>query len=199
MALFSLLEANKNISKKALLLRCKTQNIPIIKMKQTHSVSCYNISPKTLPKTSLTTIQNVDALITTTPQLGLCVKFADCMPIIIFHPTQVLSVIHAGRKGTQSGILSQTLTTLINLTQSKTNYQIIFGPCLCKHCHQINPSPPQYFNLYKENLTQLQSHLNLSKNTLSSYTHCTKTSSSYFSYRGDDKTKKRNMWIAYLH
>ena len=183
------------ISKKTppqdIILKLKTNKTPIIKMNQIHSNNIHIITTK--PTKNLTTIPNVDGLITHLPNLALCVKFADCMPIIISHPsTNYLCILHAGRKGTLALILQKALQQLKKLTASKIDFHIWFGPHISEPCFEINRTPSQHFNLIKKNISQLKNELSLTKNNLSITSECTKCSSIYYSYRGDNHTKKRN-------
>ena len=54
-----------------------------------------------------------DALISGTPGVLLAVSVADCTPILVFDPVQkVVAAIHAGWRGTVSGIVSGTLQAM---------------------------------------------------------------------------------------
>ena len=71
-----------------------------------------------------------DALITRLVDRPIGVLTADCVPVILYDPmAHVTGVVHAGRKGTQQRILSQTLTTLSRVFGSQpANIIVGFGP-----------------------------------------------------------------------
>jgi YfiH family protein len=54
--------------------------------------------------------QKADAILTNRDDLWLFMRFADCVPILLFDPiTKVIGIIHAGWKGTVSGIAGKTV------------------------------------------------------------------------------------------
>lgn len=56
---------------------------------------------------------DTDALVTRTPNLGLMLFFADCVPLLLFDPVrQVLGLAHAGWRGTFQGIGPATLQVM---------------------------------------------------------------------------------------
>ena len=58
-------------------------------------------------------IEGADALVTATPGLPLCVKVADCVPVVVFDPQrQALGLAHAGWGGTVARICSRTVQTM---------------------------------------------------------------------------------------
>lgn len=74
----------------------------------------------------------VDALATDTKKLAIGLSTADCLPIII-SDGNVLSVIHAGWRGTVAGIVEKTIDKLVanhGLNVSAT--VAACGPCICK-------------------------------------------------------------------
>ena len=53
--------------------------------------------------------QEADAIVTHLPDFPIMVLTADCVPIIIYDPmNHVIGVVHAGRKGTQKYIFTNT-------------------------------------------------------------------------------------------
>lgn len=73
---------------------------------QTHSSNIEIITEQNKHQT----IDGVDALITNIPNILIGVLSADCVPILLFDPSQqVIAAIHAGWKGTASEIVKHTL------------------------------------------------------------------------------------------
>ena len=56
-----------------------------------------------------------DAILTNKPELTLFMRFADCVPILLFDPVKnVIGGVHAGWKGTVNNIVGETVKTLEN-------------------------------------------------------------------------------------
>jgi YfiH family protein len=115
-------------------------------------------------------IDNIDACFTTKKNLLLCVKSADCLPILISgfgiqknsskKLVPFVAAAHAGRKGTQLNILYkllEKLTTGLNIleTLSEKRLKIWFGPAICDKCYQVDREKNIYYNLIEENKKQL--------------------------------------------
>ncbi|MBH37552.1 hypothetical protein CL658_00780 [bacterium] len=188
--------ANKKNTLKNSYKKLRINKIPIIKMNQIHSNIIHTIT--TVPNKILTTIPNTDGLITNLKHVGLAIKFADCMPIII-QAHHYLCILHAGRKGTQTKIVSKAIQHLKTLTQKDNHFHIWLGPHICNTCYEIDPIKKTTFSMLKKTISQLKSELDLSKNKLIINTECTHISPNYHSYRGNNKTKKRNYIICYQH
>lgn len=61
------------------------------------------------------TIKNVDALVTNAPGVCLCIRTADCLPLVFLDPTKnVLAVVHAGWKGTLKNISGKSIEKMID-------------------------------------------------------------------------------------
>ncbi len=59
------------------------------------------------------THQKADAIFTNNPQVTLFMRFADCVPIMIYDPNKrVVGLIHAGWKGTVNKIVAEAITTI---------------------------------------------------------------------------------------
>ncbi|HVO54881.1 MAG TPA: peptidoglycan editing factor PgeF [Solirubrobacterales bacterium] len=58
-------------------------------------------------------VPDADAMVTDTPDLPLCVKVADCVPVVVLDPGRgVLGLAHAGWGGTVARICSATVRTM---------------------------------------------------------------------------------------
>ena len=181
--------ASKDSTLKNTYLYINSTEKSIIKMQQTHSTNIY-----TLPETYFNhtqTIQNTDGLITTSKSHILAVKWADCLPIIIYHPKKILCVLHAGRKGSNKKILEIALNKLVQIAGTNEYFEIYMGPHICETCYEINAVKHTHFSLLKTNITQLKKTIPLDKTKLYIKTHCTVCHHNYYSYR-QSKTKKRN-------
>lgn len=68
-----------------------------------------------------------DAVITDVPGLCVCVKTADCIPILLYDTKQrIVAAVHAGWRGTVSRIVQKTLKLMQPI--EPTDIQAIIGP-----------------------------------------------------------------------
>lgn len=98
-----------------------------------------------------------DGVLTAQPLAHLQVKTADCLPILLYHPSGVVGAIHAGRKGTELGILQAALQRLKKDWAITTDLKIWFGPAICSDCYQIDRASDMHYDLIAANQQQLYS------------------------------------------
>lgn len=86
-----------------------------------------------------TRIPNVDALLTRTPNLPLLLRFADCVPILMFDPMQrAIGIVHAGWRGTVLKIATRAAQTMFDSFGTRARDLVVgiapsIGPC----CYRI--------------------------------------------------------------
>ncbi len=154
---------------------------PIIKMTQTHSATCRHVTQDTLRTGHQ--LPDCDACFTTLKGIVLSVKTADCLPILIYHPTGLAAGIHAGRKGTETHILSTTLSMIKQITGLSTGFTFYFGPAISKANYQIDRESNLYFDLVTENISQLNNAIPSQDYTLIQSNICTFQDHRFDSYR----------------
>lgn len=82
---------------------------------------------------------DTDALITATPGVLLMLRFADCVPILLYDPVrQVVGLAHAGWRGTVTGIVSATVQAMerafgCHPTEMLAGIGPAIGPC----CYEV--------------------------------------------------------------
>jgi len=85
-------------------------------------------------------VSNCDGLITEVPELVLMLLFADCVPVIIYAPDRhVISVVHAGWRGTAKSIVKKA----VNILETEFNADIkklkaVVGPAIGKCCYPVS-------------------------------------------------------------
>ena len=84
--------------------------------------------------------QEADAIVTHLPDCPVMVLTADCVPIIIYDPVKnVTGVVHAGRLGTQKGILTNTIKVLSHEYGSNPKDLIVgMGPAIGGCCYEVD-------------------------------------------------------------
>jgi len=105
--------------------------------RQTHSDKVEIVSSES----ALTTIADTDALITNDPNIFVCVQTADCVPILLFDPEKkVVAAIHAGWRGTVSGIARKTVLRMEeNFGCQPSDIIAGIGPSIHMHAYEVGP------------------------------------------------------------
>lgn len=81
-------------------------------------------------------VPHADAQVTTLPGVGLMVRVADCVPVLLADATAgVIGVAHAGRLGTQLDIATATVEAMRELGASRITAWI--GPYICGRCYEV--------------------------------------------------------------
>ncbi|MGF1503811.1 MAG: peptidoglycan editing factor PgeF [Chloroflexi bacterium] len=82
-----------------------------------------------------------DGMITTAAGIGLLMRFADCVPIILYDPVRhVLGMAHAGWRGTVAGV-APAVVQAMGHTFGSDPADIIagIGPAICGACYEVGP------------------------------------------------------------
>lgn len=159
---------------------CQLLSIPLdhlIIPRQTHSLNVAVI--ESLPISS-SVLENVDALVTTLPDVAIAVNTADCVPIILYDPVaHVKAVVHSGWKGTVGRIASNTINTMKQCGATPSHIIAAMGPCICGKCFEVGS---EVVDLFIENgfdspkviLRHLgqRDHIDLSQACLQTLTEC---------------------------
>lgn len=77
-----------------------------------------------------------DAMVTTRPGLGLLIRVADCIPVLLADPAAgIVGAAHAGRAGLLGGVLQAVVE---RLRQAGANdLQAWLGPHICGACYEV--------------------------------------------------------------
>jgi len=77
-----------------------------------------------------------DALVTTLPDVALCIRVADCAPVLFYDPVvPVIGAAHAGRVGLLAGVLVATVDAMRDL--GAQNIEVWIGPYICGGCYEV--------------------------------------------------------------
>ena len=166
----------------------------VYEMEQPHGKAICTISASTPQYPTL--IPTVDASITDQKGAFLAVRTADCLPVLIAHESGVIAGIHAGRKSTELGILTDCLSELKSKTGRDTGYSLYFGPRICPACYEVNPDTGACYDLVAKNKEQLNSSLPKNGYTLELSDHCTSCNTQdFYSFR---KEKTVHRFYSYI-
>jgi polyphenol oxidase len=80
-----------------------------------------------------------DGLITTERGLGLVISTADCFPLILHSPSEmVCAALHVGRAGAAAGIVERGLDLLLGRFRADPgNLVAVCGPGICGNCYEV--------------------------------------------------------------
>jgi YfiH family protein len=86
-----------------------------------------------------TRIRGVDGLITDVPGIPLMLRFADCVPILLYDPAhEAIGIVHAGWRGTVSKVLTNTVAAMGSSFDTRPNALIAcIGPSIGPCCYPV--------------------------------------------------------------
>ena len=83
-------------------------------------------------------VPDVDALVTTTPGLVLCVLVADCVPVLLSDAEAgVVAAVHAGREGVRQKVVPAALAAMGRLGARPSTITALLGPAVCGACYEV--------------------------------------------------------------
>lgn len=87
-----------------------------------------------------------DALLTTLRGLALGVRTADCLPVLLYaRDIQAVGAVHAGWRGTLSGIVGKTVDELVKAGSKPENIIVRFAPAICGECYEVSQDLAERF------------------------------------------------------
>ncbi len=118
-------------------------------------------------------VAGVDAVISRLPGTMLIVRTADCVPILIAHPSGVIGAVHAGRRGTEEQIVAKVLQFLRDEWQITDNLSLWIGPHICVDCYEVDRETHAHYALLEKNVAQISSVYQKKSVTISIDDRCT--------------------------
>ncbi|KZM49639.1 peptidoglycan editing factor PgeF [Labrenzia sp. OB1] len=93
--------------------------------------------------------RKADALVTSTPGLGIGVLTADCGPVLFADPAaRVIGAAHAGWKGALTGVLQNTVTAMEALGATRDGITAVLGPTISRKAYEVGP---EFFDRFRQN------------------------------------------------
>ena len=101
---------------------------------------------------------NYDAIVTNRPNLAICIKTADCVPVFLVDPIKkVIAAVHAGWKGTALGVTAKVAGLLKSQYGSEPQELLAaIGPAIGVCCYEVDEPAFEAFrshNHYESFLT----------------------------------------------
>lgn len=86
-----------------------------------------------------TAIPNTDGLLTASPQVGLAVLVADCVPVLLYDPVNhVAAAVHAGWKGTLRKIVHHAIEKMMHTYHCHAvDMYAALGPSIGPCCYEV--------------------------------------------------------------
>jgi len=83
--------------------------------------------------------QKADGILTDNPEVTLFMRFADCVPILLFDPVHhVIGIIHAGWQGTCMKVAQSAIEKMVSCYGSDPATILAgIGPSICQACYQV--------------------------------------------------------------
>lgn len=167
----------------------------VISMDQVHGNNIEIVGQENIDENNLV-LPKTDGLITQDRGVFLSVRVADCMPIIIYHPSGVIGLVHAGRKGTQKLILKKALEIFRDDFKLEDDLVLWFGPAICQESYQIDEETDEHYDLINENYAQLKSVYGYEQRKVIEFNHCTvHENDKFFSYRAENTAKRNFVFV----
>ena len=95
-------------------------------------------------------VEDCDAMVTNQPGVILAVLTADCVPVLLYDPIRrVVAAVHAGWRGTESGIVTKTIEIMKKQFGSHPA-DILAGvaPAIGKCCYEVGEDVASHFADY---------------------------------------------------
>ena len=157
---------------------------------------------------------NTDGLILYNKKVAICLKFADCTPLIFYDTEHAIGAVsHAGWRGTASKIGIKTIEKMkSNFGTNPQNVKVLIGPSISLCCYEVGEDVKNKLlstvkntdGLYKDNFVDLK-QINARQleeigveqiDTAPFCTYC--RNDLFFSYRKENGTKDRHYAILKL-
>ena len=82
----------------------------------------------------------VDAIVTTSAELGLVVVVADCFPVLLADDDSgMVAAAHVGRRGLAAGLVPRVVAAMADLGGSPERIDAVVGPGICGACYEVPP------------------------------------------------------------
>ena len=82
--------------------------------------------------------KEADALVTSTPGLGIAILTADCLPVLFADAeARVIGAAHAGWKGAIGGVIENTIAAMAALGAQEKNIRATIGPAIQQASYEV--------------------------------------------------------------
>jgi YfiH family protein len=90
--------------------------------------------------------KKADAIVATAWAVPIAIRTADCVPILLAHPKQVVAAVHAGWRGTKAEILAKTIRIMEKeFKADPSEIFVAIGPSICGTCYEVGQEVAEHF------------------------------------------------------
>jgi hypothetical protein len=82
---------------------------------------------------------DADGHVSHTRGTALAVSVADCVPVLLAHPSGAVAALHAGWRGTVARILDRGVQLLLEQGLRPAALRVVLGPAICGSCYEVSP------------------------------------------------------------
>lgn len=105
-----------------------------VSARQIHSATVLTVTPENAGLEGV----ECDGFVSRTPGITLCVKTADCVPILFYDESAgVIGAAHAGWRGTAAAIQQKTVKKMCALGAEPSRIQVAVGACIHPCCYEV--------------------------------------------------------------
>ncbi|NEA36790.1 peptidoglycan editing factor PgeF [Streptomyces sp. SID13031] len=105
----------------------------VIRVNQVHSPDVHVVGPGDI---AIDPRPRADAMVTTQTDVVLCVRAADCLPVLLADQAgTVIGAAHSGRRGMYSGVVPATVAAMRALGAGRIT--AVLGPYACGNCYEV--------------------------------------------------------------
>jgi YfiH family protein len=106
----------------------------VVRVSQVHGNDVHVLRPgDDLP---VRPMPRADALVTTRTDVALCVRAADCLPVLLADQANgVIGAAHSGRRGLYAGVVPATVEAMRALGAERIT--AVLGPYACGNCYEV--------------------------------------------------------------
>ncbi|MFC0624305.1 peptidoglycan editing factor PgeF [Kribbella deserti] len=107
----------------------------LIRVSQVHGADVHHVDAEA-DLTFGSPMATADAMVTTRTDVALCIRVADCVPILLADPVnRVAAAVHAGRPGMFAGVVPAAVDAMREL--GAQDILAIVGPHVCGRCYEV--------------------------------------------------------------
>ena len=81
-------------------------------------------------------VENADGHVMT-EQGAAAISIADCVPVLMGHPSGTVAAVHAGWRGVAGGILAEAIRVFAARGLPADELVVYFGPSICGRCYEV--------------------------------------------------------------
>lgn len=119
----------------------------LLRIEQVHSAKVIDVDSLNIDFAALdpqgpppTQTLQADGLFTFSNRLALCIRTADCVPLLIANAHGPgIAAVHAGWRGLASGIIAETARLFADHGIAAQNLRVAIGPHIGACCYQVGP------------------------------------------------------------